>query len=131
MEVISWKMFYKIILLAVAVAIILGNLFYFFIAFNCIIVLTFNWFSYSKDGKKLILFYPNFYFIKLKLAQPGDLIQKPYNANARSLYVKTIIVADYDVYNYFNKSLEKVHKYCKGVANVVNSVRKLPPFLFF
>lgn len=53
----------------------------------------------------------------------GDAkIQEPYNANAQSSYVDLIIVIDNDIYKGMGEDTKKVHKYCKDIANIINSV---------
>lgn len=59
-----------------------------------------------------------------KLVQPNESLEKPYNANDRSYYIEMLIVVDNDVYNHFDKNVDRIHKYFKDVINIVNSVSK-------
>lgn len=72
--------------------------------------------------RKFQIFY--FFHKKIisKLVQPSDSHEKPYNANEDSLYVELVIVVDNDMYNHFDKRLDKIHKYCKDTVHIVNSV---------
>lgn len=58
-------------------------------------------------------------------------LQKPYDANETSLYVELVIVVDHDMYIWLDKNVEKVHKYCKDVVNIVNSVKRNLKKIFF
>lgn len=48
--------------------------------------------------------------------------REPYNANKQSSYVELVIVVDNDVYKDMNENLDKIHQYCKDIANIINSV---------
>lgn len=49
-------------------------------------------------------------------------VLEPYNANENSSCVKLVIVVDNGVYRSMDSDLEKVHHYCKDVANFMNAV---------
>lgn len=49
-------------------------------------------------------------------------LEVPYNANETSLYIELVIVIDNGMYKFLGKSLDKTHKYCKDMVNIVNSV---------
>lgn len=51
-----------------------------------------------------------------------DSIREPYNANKQSSFVELVIVVDNEVYKKMDENLDKVHKYCKDLANIINSV---------
>lgn len=58
------------------------------------------------------------------------MIKEPYNANKQSSFVELVIVIDNDVYKEMNENLDKVHKYCKDIANIINSVSIFNYFFF-
>lgn len=49
-------------------------------------------------------------------------IKEPYNANRQSSFVELVLVVDNGVYKKFGEDLKAVHKYCKDMVNVINSV---------
>lgn len=49
-------------------------------------------------------------------------MREPYNANKQSSFVELVIVVDHEVYTKMDENLDKVHKYCKDIANIINSV---------
>lgn len=49
-------------------------------------------------------------------------MREPYNANKQSSFVELVIVVDHEVYKKMDENLDKVHKYCKDIANIINSV---------
>lgn len=49
-------------------------------------------------------------------------LEAPYNANETSLYIELVIVVDNGMYKFLNQDLDKTHKYCKDMINIVNSV---------
>lgn len=48
--------------------------------------------------------------------------REPYNANKQSSFVELVIVVDSEVYKEMDENLDKIHKYCKDIANIINSV---------
>lgn len=55
-------------------------------------------------------------------AASDDVIHGPYNSNRDSSYVELMLVADQSVFA-VHKTVNKVHDYCKALANIVNAVR--------
>lgn len=70
----------------------------------------------------------NFYFIEHHLSDKGvyifteNSIEEPYNGNETTLCMELVMVVDNSMYAFLDKSLDKVHKYCKDIVNNVNSV---------
>lgn len=60
--------------------------------------------------------------LQVKRAVTKSPAREPYNANKQSSYVELVIVVDNDVYKEMNENLDKIHKYCKDIANIINSV---------
>lgn len=52
----------------------------------------------------------------------SSVAREPYNANKQSSFVELVIVVDNDVYKEMDENLDKIHKYCKDIANIINSV---------
>ncbi|XP_031634876.1 disintegrin and metalloproteinase domain-containing protein 19 [Contarinia nasturtii] len=49
-------------------------------------------------------------------------VREPYNANRQSSFVELVIVVDNDVFKKMDENLDKVHNYCKDIANIINSL---------
>lgn len=49
-------------------------------------------------------------------------VREPYNANKQSSFVELVIVVDNEIYKEMNENLDKIHQYCKDIANIINSV---------
>lgn len=62
------------------------------------------------------------FIIQAKRSISETPVHEPYNANKESSFVELVIVIDNDIYKDLNQSLDKVHKYCKDIANIINSV---------
>lgn len=60
--------------------------------------------------------------LQVKRAVTKSPAREPYNANKQSSFVELVIVVDNDVYKEMNENLDKIHKYCKDIANIINSV---------
>lgn len=60
--------------------------------------------------------------LQVKRAVTKSPAREPYNANKHSSFVELVIVVDNDVYKEMDENLDKIHKYCKDIANIINSV---------
>lgn len=49
-------------------------------------------------------------------------LPEPYNANKLSSFVELVLVIDQEIYKSMNENVDKVHKYCKDIANIINAV---------
>lgn len=54
-------------------------------------------------------------------ASDATIIRGPYNSNRHSSYVELVLVVDNSNFKYL-KTLNKVHDYCKTLANLVNAL---------
>lgn len=50
---------------------------------------------------------------------------EPYNSNALSSFVELVIVIDNRIYKSMDSDIDRVHKYCKDIANIINAVSDL------
>lgn len=49
---------------------------------------------------------------------------EPYNSNELSSFVELVIVIDNRIYKSMNSDLDRVHRYCKDIANIINAVSR-------
>lgn len=64
----------------------------------------------------------SFCLFQFKRSVTESTVREPYNANRQSSFVELVIVVDNDVFKKMDENLDKVHKYCKDIANIINSV---------
>lgn len=47
---------------------------------------------------------------------------EPYNSNELSSFVELVIVIDNRIYKSMDSDIDRVHRYCKDIANIINAV---------